>query len=284
MKTWSVGPRGEGLEDNPCPLCGSRERRPRLQGEGFRFVACRSCGLAYQHPRPVFPELRGRYREEYFRYELDNAANFYNLMVLGLGDAGLGEAAPGAVPGLAGDRFLDIGCATGMLVADMQSRGWKACGVEICRESAEYGIRERGVPIVIGTLEEAAFPEASFSIVHFSHLIEHVPDPRALLREVRRILLPGGLAVITTPNIDGLQARLFGARWRSAIGDHLALFSRPTLRRLLREEGYEIRRERTWGGLAVGTAPGWLKRPADRLAKRLGFGDVMLFLAARPLA
>ncbi len=282
MKTWSVGPRGERQEDVPCPLCGSSERRPRLAGEGFRFVECRACRLVYQHPRPRFSELRERYRGEYFRYELDNAANFYNLMKLGLRDAGLGEAAPGALPGLAGDRFLDVGCATGMLVADMQSRGWDACGVEICRESAEYGIRERGVRIFIGTLEEARFASASFSIVHFSHLIEHVPDPRGLLREVKRILLPGGYAVITTPNVDGLQARLFGPRWRSAIGDHLVLFSKHTLRRLLAEEGFRVRRVHTWGGLAAGAAPGWLKRPADRLAKRLGCGDVVLFLAARP--
>ncbi len=282
MKTWSVGPRGERLEDNPCPLCGSRKFRLRLPGEGFRFVECRSCRLVYQQPRPRFQDLRERYRSEYFRYELDNAANFFALMKLGLKDAGLEEVRPGAVAGLAGDRFLDIGCATGMLVADMRSRGWDARGVEICRESAEYGIRERGVDIFVGTLEEARFPADSFSIVHFSHLIEHVPDPRALLREVRRILLPGGYAVVTTPNVDGFQARLFGPRWRSAIADHLTLFSRRTLRRLLEEEGLRTLRVRTWGGLALGAAPAWLKRPADRLAKRLGFGDVMLFLAARP--
>lgn len=284
MKTYSIGPRGERFEEVPCPLCGSREHRPRRAGEQFRFVQCRSCRLVYQNPRPVFSELKNRYREDYFRYELENAENFFNLMRLGLRDIGFDRLSPGLLAGLPGRRFLDIGCATGMLVADMGRRGWDSEGVEICRESAEYGIRERGVKITIATLEEARLPPDSFSIVHFSHLIEHVPDPRGLLREVRRLLVPGGYAIVTTPNIGGLQARLFGPGWRSAIADHLTLFSRPTLRRLLEEEGFRIHRVCTWGGLALGAAPLWLKRPMDILAKRLGFGDVMLFLAARPPA
>lgn len=87
------------------------------------------------------------------------------------------------------------------------------------------------------------------------------------------------MALITTPNINGLQARLFGSRWRSAIADHLTLFTKRTLARMLRQTGFRVVRIVTWGGLAVGTAPPLLKRAADRLAKRWGFGDVMLLQA-----
>jgi len=59
-------------------------------------------------------------------------------------------------------------------------------------------------------------------------------------------------------------------------------FSKPTLRKYLTSARFEIQRLVTWGGLAVGTAPPWLKRRADSLAKRWGFGDVMLFLARKP--
>jgi 2-polyprenyl-3-methyl-5-hydroxy-6-metoxy-1,4-benzoquinol methylase len=226
----------------------------------------------------VFEDLRRRYGPEYFTYELANEENFFGLMRLGLADIAFDRVAAG-MP--SPRTFLDVGCATGMLLQWMQGRGWGVQGVDVCRESAEYGERVRGVRIRAGTLEEARFPDRSFAVAHFSHLIEHVSDPRAFLREVRRVLRDDGRAVITTPNIEGLQARLFGARWRSAIVDHLVLFSRRTLRRVLAEEGFAIEREVTWGGLAAGTAPAWLKRPVDRLAKRLGFGDVMLFLARK---
>jgi 2-polyprenyl-3-methyl-5-hydroxy-6-metoxy-1,4-benzoquinol methylase len=137
------------------------------------------------------------------------------------------------------------------------------------------------VEIHVGTLEEAQFANDTFGAVHFSHLIEHVPDPRGFLVEVRRILAPGGYALITTPNVDGLQARLFGKSWRSAIADHLVLFSRKTLQKLVREAGFDILQSVTWGGLAVGTAPALIKRPMDVLAKKWGFGDVVMVLAEK---
>jgi 2-polyprenyl-3-methyl-5-hydroxy-6-metoxy-1,4-benzoquinol methylase len=272
-KTYSSAPGQERQESIRCPGCGSEGARPFLPCDGFAFVRCRACSLVYQDPQPVFDDLRRRYAGEYFSYELENERNFFGLMRLGLRDIRF-EA---LTAGLAGPRtFLDIGCATGMLIASMKEAGWEASGVDLCRESAEYGMAHRGISIFIGTLEEAAFPAESFAVVHFSHLIEHVPDPRGFLAEVRRILRPGGFALITTPNVDGLQARLFGSRWRSAIADHLTLFSKKTLDRMMKESGFDVRQTVSWGGLAVGTAPGFIKKPVDRLAKGLGFGDVVL--------
>ena len=240
-----------------------------------------ACRAVYQNPTPVFEDLRRRYGEGYFEYEHENERNFFHLMELGLGDIDF-EASTRHFP--PPRTFLDIGCATGMLIASMREKGWDVTGVDICRESAEYGRRRRGVEIFAGTLEEAGFPDESFSVVHFSHLIEHVPDPRGFLVEVRRILKPGGFAVITTPNVDGFQAKLFRSAWRSAIADHLVLFSRHTLGGLLQSTGFDVLTTVTWGGLAVGTAPLLVKRPMDRLAKRLGFGDVVLFLTEKPAA
>jgi 2-polyprenyl-3-methyl-5-hydroxy-6-metoxy-1,4-benzoquinol methylase len=278
LKTYSSAPGSERQETVPCPACAGHDARHFLACEGFAFVSCNACGLVYQNPRPVFDDLRRRYGDQYFSYELTNERNFFGLMQMGLRDIGF-DALTESMP--SPRTFLDVGCATGMLIEWMKGRGWDASGVDLCRESAEYGMAHRGIKIHIGTLEEAKFPGESFSVVHFSHLIEHVPDPAAFLAEVRRILKPCGCAVITTPNVDGLQARLFGKGWRSAIADHLVLFSKKTLGRIIRETGFDVRQTVTWGGLAVGTAPVPVKKPVDWLAKRLGFGDVVLFLAAK---
>ena len=276
MKTFSVGPVRDHFLEVPCPLCGSRRRRPMFRGQGCRFVACRDCALVYQNPQPVFEDLKGRYGQAYFQYEIANEDNFHRLMELGLADVDFAGRTSGFP---AGRRFLDVGCATGRLLEAMRERGWQVRGVDLCPESAAYAAEHRGVEVFSGTLGEARFPAAGFHAVHFSHLIEHVPSPRGLLAEVRRILLPEGLAVVTTPNVDGLQARLFRGLWRSAIADHLTLFSVRTLRRLLAECGFRILAVQTWGGLAKGTAPSWLKGPVDRWAKRRGHGDVVLMLA-----
>jgi SAM-dependent methyltransferase len=278
VKTYSSEPGKERLRAVACPICMSTASREFLVGGGFRFVRCRSCRVVYQNPQPLFEDLQYRYGEAYFRYELENEDNFFRLMRLGLQDIRFEELTAGLAPTR---RFLDIGCATGRLIAHMRDRGWVVQGVELCRESVEYGKANRGVEIFAGTLDQAGFAGESFDAVHFSHLIEHVPDPRGLLLEVRRILCPGGYIVVVTPNVDGLQARLFGSRWRSAIADHLTLFSKATLRHALGLAGFRVLRVATWGGLAMGSAPAWLKRPADRLAKRWGFGDVVLMLAQK---
>jgi SAM-dependent methyltransferase len=232
----------------------------------------------YQNPQPVFEDLQRRYSEAYFRYERENEENFFRLMRLGLQDVEF-ERLTSGLP--RPRRFLDVGCATGRLLEHMRDGDWEVRGVELCPQSVAYGRSHRGLPIFAGTLDQASYPDQFFEAIHFSHLIEHVPDPRGLLLEVRRILAPAGHVVVVTPNIDGLQARLFGRRWRSAIADHLTLFSKATLRHLLELTGFQTLRVVTWGGLAAGSVPGWLKRPADRLAKRWGFGDVVLILARK---
>ena len=280
-KTYSSAPGAERFLAIPCPLCGAAERSPFLSCDGFSFVRCSACDAVYQDPSPVFEDLRRRYGESYFEYEYENERNFFHLMELGMSDVRFEER----TAGFEWPRtFLDIGCATGMLLESMREKKWIVQGVDICRESAEYGRRHRGVDIFPGTLTEAGFPDASFSVIHFSHLIEHVPDPRGFLAEVHRVLKPGGFAVITTPNVDGFQARLFRAGWRSAIADHLVLFSRRTLGKLLLDAGFTLLDSVTWGGLAVGTAPALIKKPMDRLAKKLGFGDVVLFLTEKRAA
>jgi 2-polyprenyl-3-methyl-5-hydroxy-6-metoxy-1,4-benzoquinol methylase len=235
------------------------------------------------NPQPLAAEISRRYGEDYLSYELANEGSFLRLQELALNDAGLS----GVERELAGrdagpPRVLDIGCATGALLEKLRDRGWAVTGVEISAPQADYARRTRNLDIRQLSLEENRFSPGEFDLVLASHLIEHLNDPASFVREAGRILAPGGRLILTTPNIDGFQARLFRGRWRSAIFDHLYLFSKKTLSALLERAGFEVEKTVTWGGLAAGIAPGWIKRLADRLAKRFGLGDVILIRAAAP--
>ena len=279
MKTFSMEPGKEKLSTIDCPLCGAGDYRPRWESPNYIFVRCRKCGLMYQNPQPAQEDLSGRYDQEYFQYERTNEEQFFHLMTLGLRDIGF-ESLESSINDPS-RSFLDVGCATGSLIAHMTKRNWSVQGVEICKPAAEYGTKNRKVPISIGTLENAAFPDGSFTVAHCSHLIEHLTDPISFIREIRRVLKPGGYFVAATPNSDGFQARLFGNNWRSAIADHVVLYSRRTLRQLLNSNGFHLLRAKTWGGIAIGMAPQFIKRPMDTMAKKLGFGDVMIMLARK---
>lgn len=284
-KTWSTPVTEEERRIVPCPLCGCGRFAPLLLCEGFGFVRCASCGLVQANPQPIEAAVRLRYRDghgkDYLSYELENEAAFLALQLSALRDANfpaiereLRSRANGA------PRVLDVGCATGALLAHLQLRGWDCTGVELSCPQAEYA-RSRGLRVYHTTLEQADLKDGTFHLVTASHLIEHLNDPAAFAADVCRVLAPGGIFLVTTPNIDGLQARLFREHWRSAIFDHLFLFSRRTLRRLLVGRGFVVEKTITWGGLGRGTAPQFLKVPADLLAKPLGFGDVMLMRARK---
>jgi 2-polyprenyl-3-methyl-5-hydroxy-6-metoxy-1,4-benzoquinol methylase len=238
------------------------------------------------NPQPEAKAVARRYGKEhggdYLSYEIANEGPFLRLQELALEDAGFYELEQGLMrPHAHPPALLDIGCATGALLEKLRDRGWAVRGIEIGAPSAGYARKTRGLDVSTLPLEENRFPPHSFDLVLASHLIEHLNDPASFVREVRRVLTPGGRFLITTPNIGGFQAQLFRGRWRSAIFDHLYLFSIKTLSALLKQAGFSVEKTVTWGGLAAGAAPLPLKRLFDRAAKALGFGDVMLLRAKK---
>ncbi|MDR2551570.1 MAG: class I SAM-dependent methyltransferase [Treponema sp.] len=303
VKTWSTPVTEEETRPVPCTLCGGTAFFPRFTcGENalpFRYVRCGKCGLVQINPQPGPAAVAVRYGStedknsgcggDYLAYERANEKSFLRLQELALDDAGffdleeklLSPSAPPDPPGaLHPPAALDVGCATGALLALLRDRGWAVRGLEISPPQAEY-CRRRSLEVSALSLEQAAFPPENFDAILASHLIEHLNDPGNFVREAYRICKPGGRFYVTTPNIAGFQARIFGSRWRSAIFDHLYLFSVKTLRALLEGAGFTVEKIRTWGGLAAGIAPGPVKSMADVLAKTLGAGDVMILRAAR---
>jgi 2-polyprenyl-3-methyl-5-hydroxy-6-metoxy-1,4-benzoquinol methylase len=289
VKTWSTPVNaGEERAAIPCTICGGAKFVPHYTcNEGsFSYVRCVICDLVQQNPQPLPQAIAARYNrdeQDYLAYETANEAAFLRLQLLALTGAGFFQEKSG-VP-ITG-TVLDVGCATGALLEYLKERGWKTRGVEISGAQADYcrkrGLVTDGISDVSSLpLEQNNFPDASFDAVLASHLVEHLNDPGAFAKEIFRIIKPGGRCYITTPNIAGFQSRLFGSRWRSAIFDHLYLFSKTTLTTLLEFNGFTAEKCVTWGGLAAGIGPGPVKALLDKLAKPLGFGDVVIIRAVK---
>jgi 2-polyprenyl-3-methyl-5-hydroxy-6-metoxy-1,4-benzoquinol methylase len=296
IKTYSTPVTEQRYQEVPCVFCGGTHFKQQLLCRGFAYVRCTRCGLVQMNPQPVMEDVHKRYGENYLNYETKNEAAFLQLQEKSLEDVGFykqekslglplaagapqsGRPTPQITPG---PRVLDIGCATGALLEKLAQRNWQTTGVEISLPQAEYARRERNLDIRTETLEKNHFPDSSFDVVLASHVIEHVNNPLSFVQEVHRILKKDGCFYVTTPNINSFQAFLFGSRWRSAIFDHLYLFSVKTLSAMLVKAGFRVEQVVTWGGLAKGSAPGFLKTAADFLAKPLNVGDVMILRARR---
>lgn len=143
-------------------------------------------------------------------------------------------------------RVLDIGCGSGEWLQYMQNFGVEVQGLEVDPRAANVA-RSRGLPVHIGPLENAGFSKHAFDTVTLSHVIEHVASPQDLLQQCNRILRPGGLLVVTTPNSSSFGHRIFGQHWRGLEPPrHLHLLNQKNLRTMVETAGCAVMRCETF--------------------------------------
>lgn len=154
-----------------------------------------------------------------------------------LSDAAAEVAFLNALPG---GSILDVGCGRGWLLSALGPQ-WERHGVEVSRYAARFAAVHADV--FLGEIDQADFREGQFDAVVCYHVIEHVPDPPALLREIRRVLRVGGALLVATPDFDSTMARRFGARYRMLHDPgHISLFSLESMRRFLADHGFIVDR------------------------------------------
>jgi len=142
-------------------------------------------------------------------------------------------------------RVLDIGCGFGESLGYYKSRGCDAWGVEadenISRVAKEYGYK-----VHVGLFDPSIYDAGFFDYVTMNQVIEHVADPVATLQGVARVLKPGGVAILSTPNADGIGARLFGRRWINWHAPyHLQFFSIQSMEQAAAKAGLTLIKTKT---------------------------------------
>ena len=232
------------METVSCALCGANdsemvlERADRFSGTRFQMQRCRRCGLHYVNPRPDADEIGAYYPATYEPHRATGAAGPLATWRERQGQSikrRFVEAHARA------GRLLDVGCATGDFLAHLASHGWEVQGVETSPHAAQLARERHGIPVHTGRLAEANLPPASVDVVTLWDVIEHLHDPPAELGRIETLLVPGGLLVLTVPNLESWDHRLFGPHWIGwDLPRHLYAFPPLALARMVREAGFEI--------------------------------------------
>lgn len=244
-----------------CPICDSSNkykilfsdynRRDNIDCSGT-YVQCEECSLVYLREHPPWEEIV----KFYSSMDKDQAAN------AGLADAAevrrqLEKPVPvwkqilrkirfrphswplESVP-QGSKRLLDLGCGSGAKLFEFAERGYEVWGVDVgadairlCRELLPQG------HFIQGELQEIGLPDGHFDYIRIDNALEHVPNPKEVIRECRRLLCGGGQLMIYVPHGESFSMRLMkGSSISAWIPFHLQLFTRKSLKRLLEEADF----------------------------------------------
>jgi 2-polyprenyl-3-methyl-5-hydroxy-6-metoxy-1,4-benzoquinol methylase len=222
-----------------CPVCDADEPDTLFEKRGYTFVRCRACTMVYANPQ-VDEELLERLYEKSLANEMwvdvlvSSAERQYNVPHYEWLLDRL-EAVHG------GRRLLDVGCSIGDFLAQARGRGWDATGMELGERAIAYARDVHKLSVLDTTLEKATLPDGRFDAVAMLFVLEHLPRPLETLREVRRVLSPGGALAVLVPNVESLAVMALRSETRTFTGrNHPNYFSMTTLTRLLRRAGFLV--------------------------------------------
>jgi SAM-dependent methyltransferase len=138
---------------------------------------------------------------------------------------------------------LDIGCGRGLLLDELRKLGWTVAGTEISDAAARFARDVLQLDVKVGDLRHLHFEEGAFDAVVLWHVLEHVDDPTSLLREVHRLVRPGGFVLLAVPNFGSIEAKLSRAGWfHLDVPRHVSHFTPETLVHVLNAERFKVER------------------------------------------
>jgi 2-polyprenyl-3-methyl-5-hydroxy-6-metoxy-1,4-benzoquinol methylase len=285
------------LETTNCPLCGSNRAslvvaavdrdaaatqpdEARGSSPSFTVVRCRQCELCYTNPRPT-PAAIGRfYNDSYAPHQTLPAALKKSRHGSKLWRRITGKKQPnwerGEIEPVGKCRLLDFGCGAGLFLRQMHNRGWQVAGLDFSEKVVQQVREKLKLPVLLGTLPHPDLPPESFDLVTLWHSLEHVHQPLEVLREVNRLLVPGGKVLVAVPNIDSVPFRWFGSSWYGLdLPRHLTHFTPTTLRNILYRAGFQFE------AMQMVRHSYWLRQSAQLASRRGTISLPLRFLMLR---
>jgi 2-polyprenyl-3-methyl-5-hydroxy-6-metoxy-1,4-benzoquinol methylase len=231
-------PSNERPSVKTCHVCKGARFYYLFSISDYRVVRCDDCGLVFLNPQPSDDELAKIYQADYFLgsdseegrqavSEIKQAtARFYLSEIRRYGDGKNG-------------RLLEIGGGDGDFLVSAEAAGWDVTGIEYSPAACEKArSRLKNGSVRCGELQAMNLPAGQFDLCVISDVIEHVRSPSDFLKEIHRVLKPGGTLFIATPSIDSWSARFMRQKWMEFKVEHLTYFDRQTLQTALFKSGF----------------------------------------------
>lgn len=240
------------MESVPCILGCHAETKGLFAGTDlinnlpgrYQVVQCTKCGLMWTNPRPTIESMDYYYPDHYGPYQgtrvnLNTRQNRFLLSLKQLAKK-IFQLNITRLPRLKPGRMLEIGCASGSFLYQMHSKGWEVEGIERS-ENAAKAAQSLGFPVHQGTVETAPETDHLYDMVVGWMVFEHLHEPLKALKKIHNWVRSGGFLVLSLPNANSLEFRIFKSRWYALqLPNHLYHYTPHTLEKVLHKGGWKI--------------------------------------------
>ncbi|MBK9449704.1 MAG: class I SAM-dependent methyltransferase [Bacteroidetes bacterium] len=224
----------------PCAACGSDNYalypvhlNPWLP-QNYTYSKCNECDFVYVNPRPLPEEVEEIYAAHTNPFDQEE---YEGLDVEGETLERLVHRLKREMPE---GHMLDMGCGRGDFLKVAHNHGYTVQGSDLSTADGPH----KDIPIFQGFLKDANFHAEEFDIIVTRNTLEHIFDPNEDLRELNRILKPGGLLYVKVPHVkyeEGWRCKaFFGFKSLFTPPVHLNHFSTSTLSGILNRNGFEV--------------------------------------------
>lgn len=223
-----------------CVICDGIGFEKLFIKLNYQIVKCSSCNFIFINPTPNRNKLETYYK--YFDYKSgyinetvirqDSKRTLIKLKRLGFKDG----------------LLFDVGCGAGFFLDEARKVGYKIQGIDVSKGAIVYAKNILKLNVTNADLLDCKYSNNNFRIITLIQVIEHLIDPKPILRKIYELLEHNGVLYIATPNINSYLSKTLKKDFNYMIPpEHIGFYSNETLNKILSKVGFKIIKTNTWG-------------------------------------
>lgn len=232
-----------------CPLCSSERIVLKfpctdhfISGEIFPVTTCEDCGFTFTQDHPDEIGISRYYESEDYISHSDTSKGIINRLYRYAREFMLKRKVSivKKITGKENGIVLDIGSGTGYFLKAMKDAGWSSEGIEINEKARSFTEKEFGIHVYEpGAISKLG--SANYDCITLWHVLEHFQDPESYIKEIARLLKPGGKCIIALPNSNSFDASYYKQHWSAwDVPRHLWHFTPDTFKKFAEKNGFSL--------------------------------------------
>ncbi|WP_299181831.1 class I SAM-dependent methyltransferase [uncultured Aquimarina sp.] len=211
-----------------------------VSGEKFRLYEDKDLDMLITLPKPDVENLGKYYESDDYISHTDSKRSFFEKLYHLVKKYSLNKKVK-LISSLnqGSGTLLDIGGGTGDFLVQARLKGWQVKGVEPNEQAREIAQKKK----IILEPDTTDLPSHNYDVVTMWHVLEHVPDLEIQVKELKRLVKPGGYIIIAVPNFRSFDAGYYKSFWAAYdVPRHLWHFSKTSIEKLFAKENINLKK------------------------------------------